>query len=255
MAISSQELSSLTAGITRLREKGGASPSSLYDLVNGFVDESGAPTVRDGTVVEAVLPTGTTGMCAFGGKIHVFALAAVDVGSDYVCDILIHPDPGFIGAIKKIHFAKPFLGFLYVVAEFSNGDVYHYWLQSKGAWKADTNYQIGDLVQPTTPNGFLYRATVAGSPIAWAPGVQRAVGDVVQPTTANGWKYTVVEVDGDNPASGTVEPTWPTTDGAQVVEDVDSTPAPSQPTGGSGSGGSPAGPRYDGNSGLASGTV
>jgi len=244
MAISSQELSSLTAGITRLREKGGASPSSLYDLLNAYIDQSGSPTGRDGTIVEAVLPTGTTGMCAFQGKLHVFALSAIDVGSAYVCDILIHPDPAFAGTIKKIHYAKPFLGFLYVVAEFSDGSIYHYWQRSSGVWLANHIYLPGDSVSPTTPNGYQYTASVSNSPTSWSPGVVRNLGDTVQPTTANGWYYVVTEVDGASPASGTTEPTWPVQDGAQVIEDVDTSTLPSN-TDTTTSTGSPAGPRYN----------
>lgn len=241
----SQALSTLTAGMTRQRDKGGASPESLYELTNGFVDASGAPTSRDGTVFEPLLPDGTKGLCAFQDVLHVFALSNIDPGDPlYVVNILIHPDENFAGTIKKIHFAKPFLGFLYVVAEFSNGDVYHYWLQVKGSWTADTVYMPGDIVMPTTPNGFLYKATVATNPTAWAPGVVRNLGDTVQPTTANGWYYVVTEVDGDAPASGTVEPDWPVQEGATIAEDVDTTPPPTNAGSGS-SGGSPAGSRYD----------
>jgi hypothetical protein len=182
-------LSQLTTGITRLRDKGGASPTSLYDLLNGYLDASGTPTSRDGTSVDAKLPTGTKGLCTFQGKKHVFALTAINPGrSDYVVDILIHPNPAFTGTLKAIHFAKPFLGFLYVVAEFSDGNIYHYWLQSKAAWTANTIYKTGDAVRPT-----------------------------------------VVNADGTNPSSGATEPTWIASEGALVTEDVDTSAQPSAP--------------------------
>lgn len=236
-------LTTLKAGMTRLRDKGGASPDSLYELTNGYIDASGAPTSRPGTMLANTLPTGTVGLCAFKDKLHVFATEAVDLGTpDVMVDILKHPDPSFTGTLQEIHFAKPFLGYLYVVAEFSNSDVFHFWLQSLGVWKADTIYKNGDTVSPSVPNGYFYKATTTTAPPAWAANVKRTVGDVVQPTVYNGWQYTVIEVDGDNPASGATEPSWPITEGAQVYEDVNNTPTVQPPPNG---GSNPGGDRYD----------
>lgn len=247
-------LGSLVTGITHLREKGGASPQSLIDLQNGYVDQSGSPVSRFGTTFDVTLPTGTKGACAFKNKIHVFAMTDIDPGDDdYVVDILVHPNPEFTGTLVAIHFAKPYLGFLYVVAEFSDGAVYHFWLQIGTPWTADTVYKTGDLVAPTTPNGFLYKVAADTNPVVWQPLTQYAMGDIVQPTVYNGYKYTAVEVDGTNPSSGATEPAWPAQDGAQVTEDVDTdttpTTTPTTPTGSS-----PAGPRYDVPN-LASGNV
>ncbi len=237
-------IGSFVTGITRLRYKGGPSPQSLYDLQNGYVDQAGMPVNRPGTTFNTTLPAGTKGMCSFQGKLHVFALSAVSVPTGYVCDILIHPDPAFAGTLDHIYFAKPFLGFLYVVAGFSDGNVYHYWLQSTGSWAANTVYQGSQSVQPTAPNGFLYKPTSTVNPPAWSPNVLTAVGAVVQPTVANGFQYTCIEADGANPSTGTVEPTWPTTAGATVndINDNAATPTPPAP---STSTGSPAGSRYD----------
>jgi hypothetical protein len=244
-------LSAIKAGITRLRDKGGASPDSLYDLLNGHVDASRSPVSRNGTSLDHTLPVGTVGLCAFQGKLHVFASDFVDPGSEaYVIDILKHPDVDYAGGLSKIHFAKPFLGFLYVVAEFENGDVFHYWLQFKGNWQASTFYKIDDTVKPSSPTGFFYKATSVDNPPAWNPSTKYAVGDVVQPTVYNGYKYTVVEADGDSPASGTAEPAWPITDGAQVTEDVDLSQAAADTTT-DGATGSPAGDRYDNLPGLS----
>lgn len=239
-------IGSFVTGITRLRYKGGANPQSLYDLQNGYVDQSGMPTSRPGTDFNITLPAGTKGLCAFQGKLHVFALTAIDPGSSaYVVDILIHPDPSFTGTLDHIYFAKPFLGFLYVSAGFSDGSVYHYWLQSKGVWLANTMYNTGDLVSPSTPNGFLYKATTANNPPAWAPSVQTAVGDIVQPTIYNGFQYTAIEVDGTNPATGTTEPTWPTSNGATVDDDNDTANTTVIPVTVPPATGSPAGSRYN----------
>lgn len=242
------QLTPLKSGINRLRMKGGADPASLYDLVNAYVDIAGNPTSRPGTRSLVILPAGTLGLCAFAGKQHVFAMTPIDPGdSRFVVDVLIHPDPEFTGTLVAIHFAKPFLGFLYVVAEFSDGQVFHYWLQSNDAWQASTIYMMGDTVRPTSVNGFIYSPTTTDDPPAWAANTKYAIGDYVQPSTYSGYKYELVELDGDNPASGSTEPTWIASEGALIDEDVDKTPAPSTttttPT-------SPGGSRYDNLSGY-----
>ncbi|HQR71229.1 MAG TPA: hypothetical protein PLE54_11535 [Burkholderiaceae bacterium] len=135
-------------------------------------------------------------------------------------------------ALEKIHFAEPFMGALYVAAEFSDGSIFHYWLQAGVTWEASTAYKAGDIVQPTTPNGIVYRATRYGSAYpAWAPSVLRYDGtstgyeqSVIEPTVYNDFYYTCIYTVGTLPRSGTVEPTWPTEDGATVVESSDNPP-------------------------------
>lgn len=223
-------LNALKQGISRVRVKGGADPSTLYDLVNGYVTIDGSTQSRPGTVRKAVLPAGTKGLCAFAGGFVVFSHMVQDMSGapGYTCEVLVNSnDP--TQPIKEIHFAAPFMGFLYVVAEFDNGDVFHYWLQSDGTWQASTMYLANQTVLPTAHNGLRYKSVGGDNPAAWAPNVPRAVGDVVQPTVYNGWKYTVTAVDGENPASGDTEPAWLESDGAIVYEDKDSTPTPEAP--------------------------
>ncbi|MGA0588093.1 hypothetical protein ACO2Q2_13330 [Dyella sp. KRB-257] len=224
-------IGSFNTGITRLREKGGARPDSLYDLVNGYINAAGAPVSRFGTRVQHTLPAGTKGLCIFKGKRHVFAMSAIDPGStDYVVDILIHPDPAFAGTLVAIHFAKPFLGYLYVVAEFSDGKVFHYYLEANNAWQASTFYKIGDTVRPTTINGFVYTPTSQSNPPAWSPDTTYAIGDVVQPSQYNGYEYTVVDATGSPAKSGSSEPNWTASSGALVYDDSSGTTAPASTT-------------------------
>lgn len=215
------------AGITRLREKGGASPETLYDLVNGYVTASRSIEARPGNRVLYSIP-GTVGICVFAGKYVVFADHYVESPSpDVIVEILVHPTPGSTATLRKIHFAKPFLGYLYVVAEWSDNDqiAYHYWLQSWGAWTAQTNYLIGSVVQPTVPNGFAYVAERLESPAPkWRAGVVRAVNDRIEPNTYNGFAFVCIDTIGANPASGQTEPTWPAIAGATVIEETNGTP-------------------------------
>mgnify|MGYP001037945762 CR=1 FL=1 len=231
-------LTVVQGGIQRLRTKGGASPESLYDLVNGYITAARTIRVRPGTIRHATLPAGTKGLCAHHGMLHVFSHESVEVPEGFVLHVLAHPEsPDENGdpiPLSAVHFAAPFMGFLYVVAEFQGGDVYHYWLQSGGPWQPNRVYRHGEIVEPTTPNGLAYQATRLGAANpSWAPNVPRQVGDRVEPTTYNDFFYEVVETFGSAPRSGTTEPDWPTQEGARVFEDVDgiqdATPTVTQP--------------------------
>jgi hypothetical protein len=235
----SAPLTTIKGGIDRRRLKGGARADVLYDLLNGYVNDSGMPVSRPGTSRSAKLDPLTRGLCAYDGTIHVFCHKSVYVPAGYTLHLVVHPDivvddvtvtDGETIAIDTIHFAQPFMGALYVVAEFENGNVYHYWLQSGATWEASTVYDIGDFVIPTIPNGLVYRASRLGSanPV-WAPDVLRYDGtfgsyydvSVVEPTTYNGYHYTCIATTGSDPRSGTTEPTWPVVDGETVTERAD----------------------------------
>jgi hypothetical protein len=130
--------------------------------------------------------------------------------------------------LKEIHFAAPFLGFLYVVAEFEPdssglGSVFHYWVQvneDTPTWAAGVDHQIGDIVIPSTGwNGLFYIASRATQPNpVWTPTTLETVGNIVEPSVPNGFEFTCISTEGNNPVTGSSEPTWPTADGATVSE-------------------------------------
>jgi len=136
-------------------------------------------------------------------------------------DTVLSPIP-----LLDIHFAAPFMGFLYVVAEFVSdggsglGTVFHYWLQTSGTWLANKLYQVGQIVSPTVSNGMSFRAERVSTPNPkWAASTLKAVNDKVEPTVPNGFLYTATAVDGSNPITGTSEPIWPTLAGGVVYEE------------------------------------
>jgi len=217
-------LTTVKGGINRLKTKGGARGDSLYDAVNCYRTEAGTVKRRPGTLRVATLDSATKGLVAFDGARHTFAAQTVEVPDGYVLHVITHPSatPDAPIAISLIHFAEPFLGFLYVVAEFVNGDVFHYWLQLTGTWSANTIYRNGDIVEPTVPNGLAYRATRFGPAYpSWTPRTPKSVGDTIEPTVYNDYYYTVIDAIGSNPATGDTEPTWPQVEAAQVVEDTE----------------------------------
>lgn len=225
-----ENLTVVKAGLTRQRTKGAALKDSLYELLNGFVTTEKTVKVRPGTLLTETLPANTKGFVHWDGSFHVFAITFIAPPSGYTIHVITSPDnPAF--TISRIHFAEPFLGALYVAAEFSDGNTYHYWLQPSPEWVADTDYKVNEPVSPSVANGLVYKARrLSGENPSWTPDTPRALDDVVEPTTVNDFKYTVTQVIGPTPRSGSEEPVWPTQAGAIIVEDLDDTDVPTTPS-------------------------
>lgn len=212
-------LNAVSAGMTRLRSKGGANPETLYELTNGYVTASRAIKQRPGVHYQTKLPIGSKGLVAYNGVFYTFAATTLSNPGTATLKILPHPSPTFAGTLSKIHFAAPFMGYLYVVAEFSDTNVYHYWLQDPPAWQPFTVYKDNQLVQPTVPNGYYYRAFTANPPPAWQPLHQYSLNNAVQPTVYNGFEYVAtILLPGDPTTSSDTEPVWPTEQNSFVLE-------------------------------------
>jgi len=223
-------LTTVQGGLNRLRTKGAALQDSLYELLNGKVTTEKTVVNRPGTTLVHTIPSGTIGLVSYSGKFHVFAssdVSGIDT-TNFTLHVLRAPDGA---ALSKIHFAEPFLGALYVAAEFADGDIYHYWLQDASDWEADTYYNANQLASPTTSNTFKYRATRLGAPYpVWVPDMPVSVGTNVEPTAYNGLYFEVISVVGDNPRTSTVEPNFDVKEGELVIETVDKTTLPPDPT-------------------------
>lgn len=233
-------ISSAKAGMTRLRNKGGAANDSFYTLKDCYVTADRSVVPRPGTVRDEVLPAGLTkGFMMFRDRLYVFSSEPQTISDPkYVCMVLQHPDPASTAQLYDVYFAQPFLGFPYVVASFDDdpNTFYHYWLQDTGSWEAVHTYMLNNVVQPTTPNGYTYSAgRLNPADPVWSSGTPVTVGMKIEPTVFNGYYYEVIDTAGDNPITGATEPAWIATDGAVVYEDVDGT------GGGGDSGGSSSG--------------
>lgn len=223
-------LTAIKGGIDRQRVQGSPSPDMLYEFTNGYRDPDGVLRSRPGSTAVKAVP-GTVGFTVYRDAFVVYSHVPTAVPDGVTCEVLVHPVSPTLELVR-IHFAKPFLQYLYVVAEFAGGDVYHYWLQRADTWEADTAYCVGELVQPVIPNGMTYIAERVDTPNPlWSANAERAIGDKVEPTTADCNYYEVIDTIGDTPRSGATEPTWNTDDGAYTYEDVSSTAPPPPTTG------------------------
>ena len=218
-------ITSAKQGVTRFRNKGGASKDSFYTLKNCYVTSDRSVVPRPGSRLDTTLPAGTKGLMMFRGKLYVFSAEPVVIANPkYANLVLQHPDAASTAGIAKIHFAQPFLGYPYVVAEFEGepDTYYHYWLQELGSWQPNTIYRLDEFVLPLTQNGYSYAANRIGDPNpVWATGKAVVVGDILEPTTYNGYMYEILAIEGSTSVTGTVEPTWVTEEDAAVVEDVE----------------------------------
>lgn len=249
-------LAQQTDGINLMRSKGGASAKSLFDLVNGYISPKGTINARPGAPKYDAIPNsagfptkGLVASVASSGGVYATFLHAPFSYSDAkaALKVLRHPS-STTAKLVEIHAAFPFLSRLYVVAEFDDGVVQHYWLDEPSQWTASTVYSYGSRVRALAvgfgaKNGFYYRATNVDTTIAWTASTVKTVGAFVQPTVSNGFKYEATAVSGTAPIlTSNSEPVWPTTDGATVIErryagetpaDPGATtpPVPTRPTG------------------------
>jgi hypothetical protein len=191
-------LTVLNGGINRLRVKGGASASQLYDLQNGFISNAGSIVPREGTIRTVTLDSSTVGLAAADGVFNIFssAYSTAALPANYVLNVLSDPNDRSQPP-ATIWFAKPFMGFEYVVAQFANGDIFHYWLQNNGVWTSNTAYTTASIVLPPTANGLAYQG-VRDFPTnpTWEPDTATSLGDIVEPTTPTGFAYEAVSVAG-----------------------------------------------------------
>lgn len=206
-------------GINLMRSKGGASPKSLAMLKNGWVSPKRTINARPGSRKFLSFPAGTFGVLGFENVFHTFASAPVANSNPLiVVNVLRHPTGG-AADLSIIHRAFPVLGRIYVVAEFADGVIKHYWLDVPTEWAATTTKAFGDRVQPVTDNGYYYELATQDATAAWTANNEVVLTDERQPTAINGFKYEVTAVTGTAPIrTGNTEPTWPTTVGLTVLE-------------------------------------
>jgi hypothetical protein len=213
-------LTVLNGGINRLRVKGGASASQLYDLQNGYISNVGSIVPREGTIRTVTLDSSTVGLAANNGMFNIFssAYSTAALPANYVLNVLSNPNNTTSSPVT-IFYAKPFMGFPYVVAQFSDSSVHHYWLQNNGTWTSTTDYTSASIVLPPVANGLAYQGVREfPSQPNWAPDTIVTSASYVEPNTPTGFAYQAIAVTGSPVHTGLIEPVWPTVAGGIVQE-------------------------------------
>lgn len=211
-------VANLRTGLDRNRRFGEVEVDRLWNLVNGYVNDAGRVVKRPGfTRSQAGLAC--RGLFGFRGKLHTFAATPQANPSPalVVINVLRHPTGG-VAALHKVHSVSLSLGALYVVAEFLDGVVQHYWLQPAITWTASTRVDRGEYLQPTVPNGFVYEISNESPINKWTANTAFAVSNQRQPTVHTGLYFQVTSVTGTGPKSGDTEPEWPTEVGEFITE-------------------------------------
>ena len=215
-------LTTLQGGINRLSVKGSASANRLYDLVNAYITNDGTVSPREGTARYATLDTNTVGLMCVDGVFNIFGgtftTSTATVPTGWQLNLLINP-VNASATPTIIWFAKPFMGFPFVTAQFSDGSVFDYWLQSNGAWTSETVYSTGNIVTPDVPNGLAYLAVrdFPQQPL-WTANTLITSGSYVEPNEYTGYAYQAIAVAGTSPHTGASEPVWPTVSAGQLQE-------------------------------------
>jgi hypothetical protein len=221
----------LGGGINRLRVKGGAAANQLYDLQNAYITNAGSVGPREGTIRAATLDGSTVGLAAANGTFNIFSsqFSTASLPANYVLNVLSDPNNTSASPVT-IWYAKPFMGFLYVVAQFSDNSIFHYWLQNDGTWTSSTDYTSASIVLPPVANGLAYQGLRDFPPQPlWTPDTVITSASYIEPNTPTGFCYQAIAVAGNPVHTGQVEPVWPTVAGATIQEfgdfDVSSTDA------------------------------
>jgi hypothetical protein len=213
-------LTVLNGGINRLRVKGGASANQLYDLQNAWITNAGSIGPREGTVRIVTLDSSTVGLSAENGNFNIFssAYSTATLATGFVLNVLSNP-VNTTASPTKIWFAKPFMGFPYVVAQFSDSSIFHYWLQNNGTWTSSTDYTSASIVLPPTANGLAYQGVrdFPANP-TWSSSTLITSGSYIEPNEATGFCYQAVSTTGSPIHTGEVEPVWPTVAGGIIQE-------------------------------------
>ena len=157
----------------------------LRVLDNCYVTTGRTIRKRPGLVTVATLEPGTKGLRAAGGKLNTFYAkgSITHANTQFLANKITHPTLPDM-EVQKIHYADSFNGYLYVSAQYLNGDIRHHYLDDVSvltAWVATTALTLGVERRPVTSNGYRYQVTTAGT-------------------------------------TGATEPTWPTTLGGTVTD-------------------------------------
>lgn len=124
-------------GMDRRKERIAGTIGALWDGINGHINRGGSFERRKKFVKKYALPAGTTfGLTQVSGQLYVFGGSAspgtIPAGITY--QRLAHPASALMTSILDV---SAFGGLIYAIAQFDNGDIYHYYNGTRvSSWDA-----------------------------------------------------------------------------------------------------------------------
>jgi hypothetical protein len=113
-------------GLNRLRPQAVGEVGTLWNAKNCVINRGGDVESAKKFVPEYVLPSGTFGLAGVNGTPYVFGTGTKPTGMPAAVSYQQLTYGGSANLVK-IHDAKPFAAKLYVIAEFDDGDIEHFY--------------------------------------------------------------------------------------------------------------------------------
>lgn len=192
-------VSDFKRGMSRVRPQVVGQPGELWNAKNCVLSRGGDIESQKKFVGEFTLPAGTFGLASNKGQPIVFGTGTTPVGMP---SAVSYKQLTYTGAatLSKVHDAKPFAGKLYVIAEFDDGDIRHFY---DGAEVAEWQARADALWDYTTV------ARVLAHKINERSDVSAIVIDnrVIVTAEVSGTDFTITTATNDNANVGASAPT------------------------------------------------
>lgn len=191
-------------GLDRRKGKSASDANRLRVLTNAYVTSGRQIKKRPCLSVLTTLSAGTTGLVAGKGKLHTFyggTGSIAHANTLFEATRVMHPGTTSL-AVSKVHFGDVYEGYMYAIIEYTDGTVWHHWINDPGAWATATVYATGAFRRPTVVNGFIYEATTGGTSHATnEPSWPTVPGNTVVDNTVTWTCRTYAILDTNNPRS------------------------------------------------------
>jgi hypothetical protein len=149
------EIQDFRAGMDSRRMPVLSVPGSLLSLVNGHISRGGEIEKRLAFVEQMTFPAGTFGLVSVGGTLFTFGSVAsvtfpANAPSNLVYQQLTHPTGA---AMARIIQASAFAGRPYVIAQYEDGAIYHFYNGTRHAEFVEARARASFLVTGGTVGG------------------------------------------------------------------------------------------------------